>query len=217
MCSISRTSLLYIAVIYHLVSASSLISLVLKNNGGKTYWINFPDVLKTITNILLNYRRFLITYRVIFNFKSFIDYFFSCFDIRFHAWLYNLIHLSFSQVSWLISYLYPIISEMQQQMDNVNSLYEQTSIIRQDSVIQLYYSDVIMGSMTSLITSVSIVNSTVNSGADQTKHQSSASLAFVWGIHRWSVNSPHKEPVTRKMFPFVDVIMICWAPSTKRC
>ena len=39
------------------------------------------------------------------------------------------------------------------------------------------------------------------------KHQSSASLAFVWGIHRGPVNSPHKGPVTRKMFPFDDVIM----------
>ena len=38
-------------------------------------------------------------------------------------------------------------------------------------------------------------------------HQSSTSLAFVWGIHRWPVNSPHKGPVTRKMFPFDDVIM----------
>ena len=47
---------------------------------------------------------------------------------------------------------------------------------------------------------------TVCSGADQRKHQSSASLAFVRGIHRWPVNSPHKGPVTRKMFPFDDVI-----------
>ena len=39
------------------------------------------------------------------------------------------------------------------------------------------------------------------------KHQSSASLAFVQGIHRWPVNSPHKWPVTRKMFPLDDVIM----------
>ena len=39
------------------------------------------------------------------------------------------------------------------------------------------------------------------------KHQSSASLAFVWGIHRGPVNSPHKWPVTRQMFPFDDVIM----------
>ena len=61
-----------------------------------------------------------------------------------------------------------------------------------------------------------IVYSTVHSGADQRKYQSPASLAFVWGIHRWPVNSPHKWPVTRKMFPFDDVIMFrfhgptCW-------
>ena len=42
---------------------------------------------------------------------------------------------------------------------------------------------------------------------NQRKHQSSASLAFVRGIHRWPVNSLHKGPVTRKMFPFDDVIM----------
>ena len=41
----------------------------------------------------------------------------------------------------------------------------------------------------------------------QRKHQRSASLTFVRGIHRWPVNSPHKLPVTRKMFPFDDVIM----------
>ena len=40
------------------------------------------------------------------------------------------------------------------------------------------------------------------------KYQSSASLTFVRGIHRWPVNSPHKRPVTRKMFPFDDVIML---------
>ena len=52
--------------------------------------------------------------------------------------------------------------------------------------------------------------STVYSGADQRKHQSSVSLAFVLGIHRWPVNSPHKSPVTRKRFPFGDVIMKIW-------
>ena len=31
------------------------------------------------------------------------------------------------------------------------------------------------------------------------------------GIHRWQVNSPHKGPVTRKMFPFDDVIMLSQA------
>ena len=71
----------------------------------------------------------------------------------------------------------------------------------------MHYSDVIMGAMSSQITSLSIVYSTVYSGADQRKHQSSASLAFVWGIHRWPANSPHNWPVTRKMFPLDDVIM----------
>ena len=64
-----------------------------------------------------------------------------------------------------------------------------------------------MGAMASQITSLSIVYSTVYSDADQRKHQSSASLAFVRGIHRGPVNSPHKWPVTQKMFPFDDVIM----------
>ena len=72
----------------------------------------------------------------------------------------------------------------------------------------IHYDDVIMGAIASLITSLTIVYSTVYSDADQRKHQSSASLAFVWGIHRGPVNSPHKWPVTRKMFSFDDVIMI---------
>ena len=70
-----------------------------------------------------------------------------------------------------------------------------------------HYNDVIMGAIASQITSLTIVYSTVYSDADQRKHQSSASLAFVRGIHRGPVNSPHKWPVTRKMFPFDDVIM----------
>ena len=72
---------------------------------------------------------------------------------------------------------------------------------------KLHLGDVIMSAMASQITSLMNVYSTVYSGADQRKHQSSASLAFVMGIHRWPVNSPHKGPVTRKMFPFDDVIL----------
>ena len=56
--------------------------------------------------------------------------------------------------------------------------------------------------------SLTNVYSTVYLGADQRKHQSSASLAFVWEIHRGPVNSPHKWQVTRKMFPFDDVIVL---------
>ena len=64
-----------------------------------------------------------------------------------------------------------------------------------------------MTTMASQITSLTVVYSIVYSGTDHRKHQSSASLAFVWGIHRGPGNSPHKGPVTRKMFPFDDVIM----------
>ena len=71
-----------------------------------------------------------------------------------------------------------------------------------------HYDGVIMGAMASQITSLTIVYSTVFSDADQRKHQSSKSLAFVRGFHRGLVNSPHKWPVTRKMFPFHDVIMM---------
>ena len=70
-----------------------------------------------------------------------------------------------------------------------------------------HHIDVIMGAMATQITSLTIVYSTVYSGAHQRKHQSSASLAFVRGIHQGPVNSPHKEPVTRKIFPFDDVIL----------
>ena len=62
-----------------------------------------------------------------------------------------------------------------------------------------------MSAMASQITSLKIVYTTVYSGTD---HQSSASLAFVRGIHRGPVNYPRKGTVTRKMFPSDDIIMI---------
>ena len=66
-----------------------------------------------------------------------------------------------------------------------------------------HYTDVIMGMIASQITSLT----TIYSDADQRKYQSSASLAFVSGFHRRPVNSPHKGPITQKMFPFDDVII----------
>ena len=74
----------------------------------------------------------------------------------------------------------------------------------------LHYSDVIMSTMASQITNLTIVYSNVYTGTDPRKHQSSASLAFVRGIHRSSVNSHHRGPVTQKMFAFDDVIMSEW-------
>ena len=62
------------------------------------------------------------------------------------------------------------------------------------------------GAMASQITGVLVVYSTVCWGTAQREHQSCTSLAFVRRIHRWPVNSPHKRSVTRKMFPFDDVI-----------
>ena len=83
--------------------------------------------------------------------------------------------------------------------------------------VALHYDDVIMSEIASQITSLTIVYSIAHSGADQSKHQSSASLAFVWEIHRGPVNFPHKWPVTRKMFPFDDVIMDWYFIMTNLC
>ena len=63
-----------------------------------------------------------------------------------------------------------------------------------------HYNDVTMGTIASQITSLTIVYSTVYSDVDKRKHQSSASLAFVRGIHRGPVNSPHKWPWRGKCF-----------------
>ena len=65
-----------------------------------------------------------------------------------------------------------------------------------------------MTMLASQITSLTVVYSIVYSDVNQRKHQSSAALAFVREIHRGPVNFPHKWPVTRKMFPFDDVIMM---------
>ena len=76
------------------------------------------------------------------------------------------------------------------------------------SLVRFHYDDVIMTMLASQITSLPVVCSIVYSDVNQRKHQSSASLAFVREIHRGPVNFPHKWPVTRKMFPFDDVIMV---------
>ena len=79
-----------------------------------------------------------------------------------------------------------------------------------------HYTDVIMTTIASQITSLTVVYSTVYSDADQSKHQSSASLAFVWGIHRdrWI---PHTKGQLRgKCFHLmmssceVPCSLVCW-------
>ena len=84
-----------------------------------------------------------------------------------------------------------------------DTLFEHKTLIypKYNRIFSWHYGDVIMGVLASQITSLTIVYSNVYSGADQRKHQSSASLAFfVRGIPRRPVNSPHKWPVTGKCF-----------------
>ena len=61
--------------------------------------------------------------------------------------------------------------------------------------------------MPSQITTLTIVYPTVYSGAHQRKHQKLRVTGLCAGIYWCPVNSPHKWPVTRKMFPLDDVIM----------
>ena len=85
-----------------------------------------------------------------------------------------------------------------------NAKYDQSKLMAKcqynvwgsEWIAEFYYNDVIMSSIASQTTSLTIVYSTVYSGADQIKYQSSAYLACVRVIHRWPVNS-RKMPVTR--------------------
>ena len=97
-----------------------------------------------------------------------------------------------------------IMGAIASQITSLTIVY---SIVYSDADQRKHQSSVIMGTMASQITNLANVYLTLYSGTDQRKYQSSASLAFVRGIHRGPVNSPHKWPVTRKMFPFDDVIM----------
>ena len=80
-----------------------------------------------------------------------------------------------------------------------------------------YYSDIIMSAMASQITGVSVVYSTVCSGAHK-KHIKALRHWPLWvEINRWPVNSPHKGPVTRKFFPFDGVVMAIFFNSYSQC
>ena len=118
--------------------------------------------------------------------------------------------------SWhyrLLSPWAPWLGEWEGLLQRVWLLFRtEDPIVLEVSVVvhsrNLHYTDVIMGMMASQITSLTIVCWTVYSRCrSKIKHQSSASLAFVRGIHRWLVYSLHTGPVTQKMFPFDDVIM----------
>ena len=104
--------------------------------------------------------------------------------------------MSFSPIVVHFSFDYRWVLHLQQTWPNT---------CQASKMLHMHYCDVKMGTVASEITN--LVYSSVYSDADQRKHQSSASLAFVLGIHRGPVNSSHKWPVTWKMFPLDDVIM----------
>ena len=120
-------------------------------------------------------------------------------------------------ISMLIPCACTVRSKMQMSADSALNLVVFTTALlhkmiqsRQLALLTYHYDDVIMSALASQITSLMIVYSAVYSDVDQRKHQSSASLALVRGIHRRPMNFPNKGPATRKMFPFDDVIMFCY-------
>ena len=122
-------------------------------------------------------------------------------NVAWASWCLKSMEPHHWKINWLFNSLFRLTTK-----NNTSKLYSADGWI---SLIQAHchYSDVIMSTMAFQITSVSLVCSTICWGADQRKHQSTTLLAFVRRIHRWPVNSPHKGPVTQKMFPFDDVIM----------
>ena len=87
---------------------------------------------------------------------------------------------TYSIVMWLVKVIFA-------QNSDSHKLNFPPCVNAENAVVFFFshYSDVIMSAIVSQITSPTILYSTVYSDTDQRKHQSSASPAFVWGIHRW--------------------------------
>ena len=73
-----------------------------------------------------------------------------------------------------------------------------------------------MGAMAFHMTSLTIVYSTVYSCADHRTPKLRVSGLCV-DIHQWPMNSPHKWPVTRKIIPCDDVILLQWFLLNDKC
>ena len=118
----------------------------------------------------------------------------------------TFLHYWWSERSWVIDvkiYVWTIC----EPLCRFSGMLGEIRACKSNQIPREHYNDITMGAMASQTTSLTFVYSTVYSDADQRKHQSSESLAFVRGILRSPVNSPHKGPVTRKLFPFDDVIV----------
>ena len=92
--------------------------------------------------------------------------------------LSELLHRHWGNLSWILQQLMTLWKQ-----NKTGSTFIECTVIgvRQSP---RHYNDVIMTTIAYQITSLTVVYSTVYSDANQRKHQSSTSLAFVWGIHR---------------------------------
>ena len=131
-----------------------------------------------------------------------------CTRVELHVTCQNIISLSSSLSALRPPSPYDCTDTREVIMMSTDEIGQYLTTTKHNKAPYVHYDDVIIGTMASQITSLTIVYSAVYSGANQRKHQSSVSLAFVRGIHRSPVNSPHKWQVTRKMFPFDDTIMV---------
>ena len=89
-------------------------------------------------------------------------------------------------------------------------MYNTKFMIRQVHYCTSHCNDFRIGAMASQITGVSIVWSTVCSGAEQQQQQQKIKAPRHWGE---SMDSNNKGPVTRRMLPFDDVIMVITVPA----
>ena len=120
------------------------------------------------------------------------------------SWRHNFLYYSTADWHSGQSYNYSKWYGFQQRCYIVLLQLVSKMIFRSD-----HYGSIIMGAIASQITSLTIVYSTVYSDADQRKHQSSASLTFVWENHRGPVNSPDKWPETWKFFHLMTSSCVC--------
>ena len=160
------------------------------------YWDLFKRYSSFLSIAYVNIRGFTMGIHVVKYLNTSVPDTFFCFTPNLKYMDKIFLHLVLKQISsWLVVVIFQC---------NIPNYFR-----FQQPVLDWHYSDAILGEMVSQITSLTIVYPTIYSGADQRKHQCSASLAFLRGIHRGPVNYQHKRPITRKMFPFDDVIMIC--------
>ena len=182
-----------IFIIFLSAAAPEVVHLILRKTSQCTYWWEFSCKWKSVKHhILSNEQR-------VAGWRHWIG---SAFRITGHLWWESTDDrwIPLTKGQWCGALVFSLMSAW-------SNCWTNKRVSSELRFLGSHYTDAIMVAIASQITSLTIVYSTVFSGADQRKHQSSASLAFVRRIHRWPMNSLHKRPVTRKMFPFDDVIM----------